>query len=152
MFESREEPVAPSNSPRWNGTILPDEIVMTATASSGPGGQGVNTTNSNVTLSWNITTSQSISFEEMERLLKSPLLKNRISKEGILSVSSQQTRSQTQNRVLANKRLHELVSKAIEVPKERKQSKVPRRAKEARLKEKKHHSSKKQSRSNRNDE
>jgi len=114
--------------------------------SSGAGGQHVNKTSSRVEIVWNVLGSRALSEEQRARL--SDRLSSRISSEGEVRVVASDTRSQTQNRELAEERLIELVRRALIVPKKRRATKPTRASKEARLESKKRHSSKKAQRRN----
>ncbi|MBE9487023.1 MAG: aminoacyl-tRNA hydrolase, partial [Chloroflexi bacterium] len=61
----------------------------------------------------------------------------RISKEGVVIIKSQQTRSQEQNRLKALEMLRQLIQKTLIPPKPRKKTKPTRGSKEKRLDEKK---------------
>jgi ribosome-associated protein len=75
------------------------------------------------------------------------VLKNRIDKQGVLQVSSQQYRSQTANRDAALRRMAELIAAALKHKPRRKKTRIPRRAIEKRLEDKKYRSKTKQLRS-----
>ena len=116
-------------------TIPSQEIEVRTSRASGPGGQHVNTSSTRVEVRWNVDRSEAISDAQRRRLRAR--LGNRISKTGILRVVADDERSQRRNRVLAIERLHDLVRDALAVPKTRRPTRVPQRAKEARLREKK---------------
>ena len=86
--------------------VIPSkELKWRFSRSSGPGGQGVNTTDSRVELLFDITSSSVISPFHKERLLKN--LKSR-SINGLLTIAAAEERSQHQNRQLALARLASL--------------------------------------------
>ena len=92
--------------------VREDEVEFTAVRSQGPGGQNVNKVSSAVQLRFDIRAS-SLPGEVKERLLALP--GRRVSKEGILVLKAQTSRSQEQNRALALERLEEIVAAASEV-------------------------------------
>jgi ribosome-associated protein len=94
------------------------ELEFATSRSSGPGGQNVNKVNTRVTLLWNVDTSLSLTVRQ--RALLRERLAGRISRGGILRVSSQRHRTQLANREAALGRFAELVAEAL--------SEAPRRA------------------------
>jgi len=93
--------------------IIPDEEIKISFASSaGPGGQNVNKTNTKVLVYWVIRDSNAFTEEEKEKIL------NRYHTE-ILQATSQETRSQPENRKRAILKLNEMVRKALMVERER---------------------------------
>lgn len=126
-------------------SIPEEELVFTASHSSGPGGQNVNKVASRVTLWFDVENSPSLSPEGKDLIMRR--LATRISKDGVLRVISQQTRSQAENRELAIERFVELLRDALKQVPIRKKTRVSKGAKLRRLKEKKQHSTLKQERS-----
>lgn len=116
-------------------SIPEEELVFTASHSSGPGGQNVNKVSSRVTLWFDVANSPSLSPEQKELVIRR--LANRIGKDGMLRVISQQTRSQAANRELAVERFAELLREALRQLPARKKTRVSRAAKLRRLEEKK---------------
>ena len=127
-------------------SIPRSELEVRVSRSSGAGGQHVNKTSSRVEIVWNVLASRALSEEQRARL--SDKLSSRITGEGEVRVVASDTRSQTQNRELAEERLVELVRRALIVPRKRRATKPTRASKEARLESKKRHSSKKAQRRN----
>lgn len=117
------------------------ELQFKAVRSSGAGGQHVNKVSSKVELSFDLVNSQSISEREKILLLKN--LSARLTKEGILQLSSDESRSQHINKEKVVKRLFSLLEKGLIVPKKRKPKTISRAQKQKRLSEKKKHSEKK---------
>jgi ribosome-associated protein len=115
--------------------IPSEELSFTASRSSGPGGQNVNKLSTRVTLYFDVLRSPSLSEEQKERIFAK--LKSRISKDGVLRVSCQQSRSQAANRDRAVERFVELLRLALTRKRPRKTTIVPASARERRLEEKK---------------
>jgi len=122
---------------------LKDEVEMTASKSSGPGGQSVNKTNSKITLKFDVENSSVLNNSQKKTI--SQKLKSRITKEGMLVISSDAKRTQLQNKDAVIKKLDKLLAKAFKTKKKRK-FQPPKASKKKRLKDKKHHSEKKQMR------
>ncbi|MDG4829437.1 alternative ribosome rescue aminoacyl-tRNA hydrolase ArfB [Solwaraspora sp. WMMD1047] len=103
--------------------------------SSGPGGQGVNTTDSRVELSWNLVESAALPPELKERARQR--LAGRLV-DGVLTVTASEHRSQLRNRQAAEDRLAELVAAAVAAPPpSRRPTRPSRGAKERRIQDKK---------------
>ncbi|MEQ1586492.1 MAG: alternative ribosome rescue aminoacyl-tRNA hydrolase ArfB [Cyclobacteriaceae bacterium] len=117
-----------------------NELEFATSRSSGPGGQNVNKVNSKVTVRWDVIHS-TISEEQREVILKK--LHTRLTKEGVLQLTSQDKRSQLQNKEAVLQKLRQLLSKAFAPKKVRRPTKPGKAAKQARLKEKKFHAEKK---------
>lgn len=111
---------------------IPDgELTFTMSRSSGPGGQNVNKVSTRVMLWFDIAGSPSLSADQKEMLLSR--LANRVTKEGVLQITSQQHRTQPANRDAAVKRFIELLQTALKRPKTRRKTRVPFGAKQKRL-------------------
>jgi ribosome-associated protein len=128
-------------------SIPEEELRFTASLSSGPGGQNVNKINTRVTLWFDVSNSPSLSQEDKELIISR--LGSRISKDGVLRVISQQTRSQMSNRDLAVERFVELLRTALKQTKVRKKTGLSKGAKLRRLEEKRQRSLLKRARSKR---
>jgi ribosome-associated protein len=116
-------------------SIPEEELLFTASRSSGPGGQNVNKVSTRVTLWFDVLNSPSLSQEDKERIIDK--LAGRINKQGHLWVTAQQSRSQSANRELAKNRLAELLREALTRLRSRRKTKVPIRVREERLTDKK---------------
>jgi len=127
-----------------NPEILTKELRFKAVRSSGAGGQHVNKVSSKVELAFDVVQSQGLSSKEKERLLFK--LENRLTKDHILILQCDETRSQHQNKQLVINRFFDVLKKALYVPKKRKPTKPSKSSVEKRLKSKKVSSAKKANR------
>jgi ribosome-associated protein len=116
-------------------TIPLAELSYRATRSGGPGGQHVNTSATRVELEFDVGSSPSLTEQQRTRIMEQ--LQNRIDGSGILRLASSAQRSQHQNREDVTARLARLLAEALHERKRRRKTRVPKAAKEARLKEKK---------------
>jgi ribosome-associated protein len=118
------------------------EISYRTARSGGKGGQNVNKVETMVEAWWHVNDSQAFTPEEKELIHHK--LENRINKDGYLLVKCSETRSQLENKLIATKKLTDLVEKSLIKPKKRKPTKISKAIKEARLQSKKKDSEKKQ--------
>lgn len=123
---------------------LSTEIFFRTARSGGKGGQNVNKVETLAEAWWHVQNSALFTPEEKERILDK--LKNRINKDGYLIIKSSETRSQLENKQIAQRKLDELVAQSIVKPKKRKATKPSKEAKERRLESKRRESMKKQMR------
>ena len=112
-----------------------------ASRSGGPGGQNVNKVNSKISLRFEVPQSQILTEDEKEII--SRRLSNYLTKEGILHISSQESRSQLENKQAVLVKLDALLSKAFEKRKARKKSKPSQAVIKKRIESKKRLSEKK---------
>ncbi|NLJ52549.1 MAG: aminoacyl-tRNA hydrolase [Intrasporangiaceae bacterium] len=126
--------------------VIPaSELSERFSRSSGPGGQGVNTADSRVELSWDIAGSAVLTEAMRARMLFN--LDARIT-DGVLTIACQEHRNQLANRRTARARLVELVALAAAPPaRERRATRPTRGSKERRLAEKKRRGETKRGRS-----
>jgi ribosome-associated protein len=126
------------------------ELLVRASRSGGPGGQHVNTSSTRVEVLWNVRESTTL-FDD-QRVILMNALRTRLSAAGEIRVVASDTRSQLRNRVLAEKRLAEIVRRALIIKKARKKTRPTRSAVERRLAEKKLRSKVKHNRRDNSDE
>lgn len=115
-----------------------DELAISYSRSSGPGGQNVNKVNSKVLLRWSPGLTRVLSAEIKARLLK--LNEHRLTKRGELLITCDRYRDQSRNLAECLNRLRALVQAALVAPRPRKPSKPSKAAKQTRLDEKRHRS------------
>ncbi|HET6681414.1 MAG TPA: alternative ribosome rescue aminoacyl-tRNA hydrolase ArfB [Gemmatimonadaceae bacterium] len=125
-------------------TIPRDELEVRATRSGGAGGQHVNTSSTRVEVRWRPAGSRALSEADRNWLLER--LASRLDAAGWLRVVASDTRSQRQNRDLAEGRLAETVRRALLRPKVRRKTKPSAASRERRLTEKKQRGERKQRR------
>lgn len=100
--------------PVTRGIVVPAaELSERFSRSSGPGGQGVNTTDSRVELSFDVARSRSIPPHLRHRMLCR--LRGRLSG-GVLVVTASEHRAQLQNRAAARERMARLLRDAAAAP------------------------------------
>ncbi|MGT2513083.1 alternative ribosome rescue aminoacyl-tRNA hydrolase ArfB [Sphingomonas panni] len=97
------------------------ELVESFTRASGPGGQHVNTTDSAVLLRFDVVASPGLPEAVKHRL--AVLAGSRLTKEGVLTLRADASRSQEMNRREVRERLFELIREATIVPKKRRATK-----------------------------
>ena len=128
--------------------VVPDgELSERFSRSSGPGGQGVNTADSRVELSFDVARSPSLPETTRARMLTR--LEGRLV-DGVVTVAASEHRAQLANRRAARERMAALLAEAAAAPpRPRRPTKPSKRAKQRRLDEKKRRSQTKQGRSGR---
>jgi ribosome-associated protein len=116
----------PGDLPVRGSVVIPDaELRWRFSRSSGPGGQGVNTTDSRVELSFDVGASTALGPTLKARALErlGPRLVD-----GVLTVSASEHRSQLRNREAAEARLAGLLAEAIAPPPRARRPTRPSRA------------------------
>lgn len=121
-----------------------DELEWEFYRSGGKGGQNVNKVETMAEALWHVVSSAHFTEEEKARIQEK--LETKINKEGYLTTKSSATRSQLENKLIAQKKLEDLVTKSLLQPKKRKPTKPSKAAKEKRLDSKKKESFKKEMR------
>jgi ribosome-associated protein len=120
---------------------LRQELVFTTSRSSGPGGQNVNKVETRVTLRFDVTNSSLLSQDEKALLLQK--WSHRLTRDGILILTAQDSRSQSTNRETVIQKLSDLLAMARHIPKARKATKATASARRKRIASKKVHGLKK---------
>ena len=118
--------------------------------SGGPGGQHVNTSATQVELTFDAAHSPSLSDAQRQRILSK--LKNLSDTKGVLHLTAQSERSQLRNREAVTERLRQLLAQALRVPKSRTATNPTTASKERRIAGKKQRGKTKQLRKLMNDE
>jgi ribosome-associated protein len=114
------------------GVEIPDSDLQVAfTRSAGPGGQNVNKVASAVQLRFALASNTTLRADVKTRLRA--LAGHRVTDDGELLIVARETRSQEQNRRMAEERLADLVRRALVVPKKRHATKPTRASRERRL-------------------
>ncbi len=130
--------------PKISSTDILTELEFNFSKSSGPGGQHVNKVNTKVGLRFDIPNSTILSEEQKELLVEK--LSNRLTKDGVLVLSSQEARSQLMNKEAVLEKLDKLLQSAFFIKKKRTPTKPTKASKERRLKNKKKQAEKKEGR------
>lgn len=116
-------------------TKIIQELQFKAVRSSGAGGQHVNKVSTKIELFFDVDSSNALTETEKERIsLKLP---HRLTKENMLLLQCDESRSQHKNKDLAIKRFLEVLENALIIPKKRRKTKPSRGAIEKRLQNKK---------------
>lgn len=109
-----------------SGLVIPEsELIERYSHASGPGGQGVNTADSRVQLSFDVAASAALDEVQRERLLRR--LGTRLSGT-VITVAAAEFRSQRRNRAAARERLAALLREGIAPPPPSRRATRPTRA------------------------
>lgn len=127
-----------------NKDILQSELQFKAVRSSGAGGQNVNKVASKVELVFDLEASLGLTDDEKELLKQS--IANRLTKDNMLLLQCDESRSQHKNKTLVTERFFNLLEEGLIVQKERVPTKIPRSVVRRRLKAKRRISDKKANR------
>ncbi|WP_458628514.1 alternative ribosome rescue aminoacyl-tRNA hydrolase ArfB [Winogradskyella sp. PC D3.3] len=125
-------------------TLLKSEITYKYVRSSGSGGQHVNKVSSKAELYFDLSSSTVFNDEEKQKL--SEFLNNRLTKDGVLILACDESRSQFRNKALVTQRFLELIQEGLKEEKKRISTRVPRSVKRKRLKAKRINADKKANR------
>ncbi len=127
-----------------NSESIIKELSFKAIRSSGAGGQHVNKVSSKIVLFFDIKKSKSLTNEEKGLLLKS--IQTKLTKENILILNCDESRSQHKNKEIVITRFLKIIIDGLSVQKPRKATKIPRTVIKKRLESKKKQAFKKVSR------
>lgn len=120
------------------GLLIPgEELSERFSRASGPGGQGVNTTDSRVQLSLDFATTTALDDVQRSRVLK--CLAPRLSGT-VITVDAAEHRAQRRNRQAARQRLAELLREAVAPPLHRRPTRPTRGSQRRRLESKRRRS------------
>jgi ribosome-associated protein len=123
-------------------TAIPlNELEFRFSRSAGPGGQNVNKVSTRVEVLFNVWRSPTLDEGQKHRILVS--LKSRMSGDGVLRVTTQESRSQWRNREVVLERFASLLQRALSKRKERIPTRPSRTARLRKAQAKKLHGQKK---------
>lgn len=118
-----------------DGIVVPADLLRAVfSRSGGPGGQNVNKVETKVTIEVDV---DALPLPEDRKARVRERLASRINREGVLRVTSQVARTQSDNRDRALTRMEELLRESLIEQKPRRKTRVPKGVKERRLDEKK---------------
>jgi len=124
--------------------VLKSELSYKYVRSSGSGGQHVNKVSSKAELYFDLNNSVAFSDEKKQKL--SEFFGNRLTKDGILILACDESRSQFRNKALVTQRFIALIEEGLKKKKLRIKTRVPRGVKKKRLKNKRINADKKANR------
>jgi ribosome-associated protein len=110
---------------------LLSELTFKAVRSGGAGGQHVNKVSSKVILFFNVFESKALSEDENETLIKN--IGSKLTKDHLLILNCDDSRSQHKNKALVIERFLTLIHDGLIVPKKRKPTKIPKAVRKKRL-------------------
>ncbi|MFV5700502.1 alternative ribosome rescue aminoacyl-tRNA hydrolase ArfB [Flavobacterium sp. XS2P12] len=111
------------------------ELTFKAVRSSGAGGQNVNKVSSKVVLTFDLKNSKALTEEQ--KILLETKLSSRLTTDLVLILNCDEDRSQLKNKEIVIKRFLEIIKNGLQVPKERKATKIPKSVIRKRIKDKK---------------
>jgi len=115
--------------------LLLKEISFSAVRSGGPGGQHANKVSSKVILQFNIQQTKALS--DLERITATNQLSTKISKDNVITLSCDESRSQHKNKEIVVQRFILLMKSALVKPKRRVPTKVSKAIRTKRIEYKK---------------
>jgi ribosome-associated protein len=115
--------------------ILLKEVTYTAVRSGGPGGQHANKVSSKVILQFNLKQTRALS--DLQKITASHQLSSKLSKDGVLTLTCDESRSQHENKEIVTNRFLRLMRSGIKRPKKRIATKISKAVKAKRLASKK---------------
>lgn len=103
------------STPKWNGKLSEDNLDITATRSSGNGGQNVNKVSTKAQIRFDILNCDDLSLEERTAVLKyfSESKSSLLNSDNIAIITCQDTRSFNENRKRAIAKLENLINEAL---------------------------------------
>jgi len=127
--------------------VVPEEeLVFSFARSGGPGGQNVNKVNSKATLRWKPSASVALPEDVRGRFLAR--FANRLTNDGEIVITSQESRDQPKNIASCLEKLRQMVLQVLSAPKKRRPTKPTKGSKQRRLNAKKQRSEVKSGRKN----
>lgn len=129
-----------------NSKAIIQELQFKAVRSSGAGGQHVNKVASKIELFFDVTNSNAISDDEKTLILKN--LKSKLTKDNVLILSCDESRSQHKNKELVIEKFLTLIVNSLKIPKKRKATKPTKSSIDKRIEKKKNLALKKALRKN----
>ncbi len=123
---------------------LYNEMQFSMSRSSGAGGQHVNKVETRVELRFDIAGSQILTSSQKSLLMNR--LTGKLTKDGVLIIASERTRSQSRNKADCVEKFHKLLEDASKPRKKRIATRPSLRSRKKRLENKKRHAQKKQDR------
>jgi ribosome-associated protein len=118
-----------------NKEAIIKELNFKAVRSSGAGGQHVNKVSSKVELIFDLQNSSEFSDDEKTLLFKN--LQSKLTKENVLLLNCDESRSQHKNKELVIERFFTIIEKGLKVPKKRKATKPTKSSVQKRIDKKK---------------
>lgn len=131
-----------------NNELIIKELKFKAVRSGGAGGQHVNKVSSKIELTFDLQNSES--FSEEEKALLNQKLKNKLTKDNLLLLQCDKSRSQHKNKEIAIDRFLKLITNGLKVQKLRKATKPSKSSVHKRLEKKKKQAFKKAQRNKTN--
>jgi ribosome-associated protein len=118
-----------------NTELMIKELKFKAVRSGGAGGQHVNKVSSKIELTFDLENSESFTEEEKALLLQK--LKNKLTKDNVLLLQCDESRSQHKNKEIVIDRFLQLIADGLKVQKPRKETKPSKSSILKRLEKKK---------------